>query len=77
MNEESLSRTTPAPDRAKTNVSLVSYSSGKFVPLQAELNESARQWGISRIFSYGRADLEKTEYYRANRALLDEPCGGG
>lgn len=58
-------------------VSLVSYSTGKWLPLHAELNESATRWGITRHFSYGRADLEKTEYYRANRAILDEPCGAG
>lgn len=57
--------------------SLVSYSAGRFIPLHRELNESATRWGISRIFHYGREDLEKTDYYRNNRAILDEPCGAG
>lgn len=59
------------------NASLVSYSTGKWLPLHAELNASASRWGITRHFTYGRGDLEKTDYYRANRAILDEPCGAG
>jgi hypothetical protein len=59
------------------SVSLVSYATGKFLPLRAELNESAIKWGIPQHFNYGREDLEKTSYYQANRNILDEPCGAG
>jgi hypothetical protein len=75
--EESHSAVAPQRVTAHRKVSLVSYSSGKFIPFHAELNTSARRWGISRIFNYGREDLEKTNYYQVNRAILDEPCGGG
>ena len=58
-------------------IALTSYATGKFLPYQKELNESATRWGIAEIFSYGRGELEDSEFYRENKSILDEPCGAG
>jgi len=58
-------------------LALASYATGKFLPLQKELHESASRQGITQHFAYNRDDLTQTAYYKANRSILDEPCGAG
>jgi hypothetical protein len=58
-------------------VSLTSYATGRFEGVRNELNDSAKQFGITNILSYDENDLFSSDYYRKNKSILDEICGAG
>lgn len=58
-------------------VYLTSYATPDFEGVRHELNVSAARFGISNHFSYTKADLHSSEFYRQNRSILDEICGAG
>ena len=56
---------------------LVSYASPEFLPSQKVLTRSALKYGVDKVLSYTRKDLESTSFYRQNNSILDQPRGGG
>ena len=56
---------------------LASYATPNFENARAELNSSAASFGIRETLSYSEADLFQTDYFRANRHILDRVCGAG
>src|SRR4051794_35427337 len=58
-------------------VFLVSYATPRFENVQRELVASAVEWNIRNILSYDESYLHGTEFYAANKELLDELCGAG
>jgi hypothetical protein len=60
-----------------TRTFLVSYATRRFEKVRQDLNISAQRFGLDNILSYAEADLWKSEFYRNNKSLLDEPCGAG
>lgn len=58
-------------------VHLINYATDNFLKYQAELNESARKYGINSIFSYTQQDLINTEFYEQNKEILMLARGAG
>ena len=51
---------------------LVTYATPGYYPLQEMLEKSALKHGIDNVFSYRRPDIERTEFYKENRKILDK-----
>ncbi|MGL5889875.1 MAG: hypothetical protein ACRC3B_08315, partial [Bacteroidia bacterium] len=58
-------------------VTLLSYSTPNFRWSQRLLVLSAKLTGIKHCISKTRSDLEKTDFYKQYRFILDQPRGGG
>lgn len=58
-------------------VTLLSYSTPNFRWSQRLLVLSAKLTGIKQCISKTRTDLEKTDFYKQYRYILDQPRGGG
>ncbi len=56
---------------------LVSYSTKGFYKRHDELRKSASKFGIANHISFYDKDLFKTDFYRKNKLVLDNPKGAG
>lgn len=52
------------------------YADKKFQRAQKLNSETARQYGAQRVIEYTAADID-SEFYAANKEILDNPKGGG
>lgn len=59
------------------SIHLVAYCNRYYTRQQRRLVRSARRHGIHHIHAFGEKDLQKTNFYRENRAILDSPRGAG
>src|ERR1700733_13671392 len=59
------------------SVILTNLPNGRYADSRQRLNDSARKYGIDIIRSYDFGDLLATDFYRDNRAILDQPTGMG
>lgn len=58
-------------------VVLISYATPPFHATREELVSSAKSYGFTRLINYTEQDLHNTEFYKANKPLLDQTCGAG
>jgi hypothetical protein len=58
-------------------VTLLSFATANFYPLQRALNRSAARHGIIHTAAWTDLQLQKTAFYHANRDILDIPRGAG
>lgn len=58
-------------------VTLISYATKDYSMSQRMLLNSARLNGADHTIGYNRRDLERTDFYREHRNILDEKRGGG
>jgi len=56
---------------------LTNLSNQLFSESRERLNASARRFGVDTVLSYDWEDLKDTDFYRENRAILDQPRGLG
>lgn len=56
---------------------LLSYSTKGFYNRHDELNKSAKKFGIKKHIDFYDRDLFKTDFYRKNKIVLDNPKGAG
>ena len=58
-------------------IALTSFATGKFIPGQLGLSQSALAHGAGRVSMWGSEDLQRTQFYRDHREILDVPRGAG
>jgi hypothetical protein len=58
-------------------IALVTYGDEIFSESRDRLAASARKFGVPVSFVYSRKELIETDFYKANRDVLDQPKGGG
>ena len=60
-----------------SEVVLTNLSNKLFHSSRILLNESAKKFGVNKIKSFQYEELESTEFYAANKAILSQPTGLG
>jgi hypothetical protein len=58
-------------------IALMTYGDEIFSESRDWLAASARKFGVPVSFVYSRRELIETDFYKANRDVLDQPKGGG
>jgi len=58
-------------------VVLVNYATAPFFAAQQLQNESAERFGVTTVRSFKPKDLERTDFYRRHRPVLEAPRGAG
>ncbi len=56
---------------------LTNLSNRLYETSRDRLNDSAMRFGIHTIDSYDYADIKKTDFYKSNQSILDNPKGAG
>lgn len=56
---------------------LITYATPEYTRAKRLLAWSAKRQGVDQVISYGRSDLQASQFYKDNRKILDQPRGGG
>ncbi|PWT71925.1 MAG: hypothetical protein C5B59_16855 [Bacteroidetes bacterium] len=58
-------------------VALTNLSNSLYEQSRHRLNDSARKFGITEVYSYDFNDIKSSNFYKENQSLLDQPRGLG
>lgn len=58
-------------------VHLVNFATPNFYKAQKKLNKSALRFGVDQCISYNKRILNKTEFYKKNKKILEQERGAG